>query len=160
MRQHAVGQRCLEWTAEDRIPDDRRHFLAAVGACEGDCRPARGQLGARDHRGDGVEHVPFRLLENVAGQHPIARMTHVLAEPGHDVADWKLAGDRPDWLRCSPLRLRGLHDLCRKCGGRDDQPRAPQHAAPGKERAVLCGRARVSMTGHDFPYQAPENRPF
>ena len=141
--QHAVGQRRLNGTTERGVADDGGECVAGVGSGEGDGRPARWQLGARDHRGDGVEDVPLRLLEHLVRQRAVSRLAHVGGEPRRDVADRMTAGRRHPRRG---LRLRRSRDARGWPGGRRDHPsRALQHAPPAPSGALPKPRARIPI---------------
>ena len=141
VRQHAVRQRRLHRSAQDRVANDRRHFFPAVGSRERGRGAARSQLGSRDHRGERVEHVPLRLFEHAFGQRTIARLTHVGAEPRHDVADRVLDGCGPCWW-CNRFTLRNgpLHNrlgYARTDSRGDGQAGSLQNLA-ARQREIMC----------------------
>jgi len=122
----SVDQRGLEWPAHNGVGNDGGDLLAAVGAGEQGRGAARWQLRSRHHGGDRVEDVPLRLLERLRRQRPIARLTHVRAEPGHDVANRLIGSGRRFERRL--LRGGGIH-RCRQSRGRHNQAGALQNVA-------------------------------
>src|SRR5262249_56106346 len=66
VRQHAVGERGLDRTAQHVGAHDGRDALAAIAAGELNGGAAGGELRARNHGGEGVGRVGFGFL-----RHPV-----------------------------------------------------------------------------------------
>ena len=67
LRENAIGQRGFDRTAEHIRGDYRGDLLTAVGSGEPNGGAPRRQLGARDHRSDGIEDVLLYLLHHLFG---------------------------------------------------------------------------------------------
>jgi hypothetical protein len=87
VRQHAVGERRLDRTAQHIGAHHGRDALAAIAAREPYGGTAGEELRARHHRGEGVEHVVLHFLRHVVRQRPLARVAHIAAEGGHHQPD-------------------------------------------------------------------------
>ena len=87
MRQHAVGERGFNRSANDGAAGDRRDLLAAVHAGEVDGEFSRRQLGSGDRCGQRVENHVLGLLDHRVGQRTPRRFGHVGRERGHQRTD-------------------------------------------------------------------------
>jgi len=105
--------------------------VAAIRAGEQGRGASSWQFRSRHHSGDRVEDVPLRLLERLRRQRPIARLAHVRAEPGHDVADRLIGSGR----RFERRRLR------RGGFGRRGQRRGRNHPACALQDVAARHRA-------------------